>query len=188
MGFRLFIAGISLLSLLLPVSCSSIKGVERNAGEALMYGMVYSMENLPVSNVEVFIDGKSTTHTDAQGRFILVSKKRNNFSVSLVKSGYENVTENFHFEPMEVIHIVMVNAGQLITQAELSMDEGRYPEVVALCERALALNHERIDANYLKALGLIRMMEYEQARNILKELQTQIGEREYIQQILEGLR
>ena len=188
MGFRFVFAGISILSLLLQVSCSSIKGAERNTGEALMYGMVYNMENLPVSNAEVFIDGKSTTQTDAQGRFILISERRNDFTILLVKSGYENVTGNFHFEPMEVIHLIMVNAGQLVTQAEFSMDEGRYPEAVALCERALALNHERIDASYLKALGLVRMREYERARIILEELKTRIGEKEYIQQILEGLR
>ena len=180
-------AGILIFLIFLLLSCSSVKGLKKNSGEAYMYGMVYNEENMPVSNAEVFIDGESTTVTDAQGRFILISRHRNDFTVTLNKAGYETVTGNFHFEPMEVIHMVMVNAIQLITQAEFAMEEGRYHEVISLCDRALALNLERIDASYLKALALIRLKQYEGARIILEELQKQTGEKEYIQQVLEVL-
>jgi len=187
MDFRFSITRISIVLLLLPVSCSSVKGAKRISGEAVMYGMVYNNENSPVSGVEVLVDGRTVTLSDAQGRFVLASRQRKEFTLTLTKAGYENVTGFFRFEPMEVIHLVMVNADQLVRQAEFSMDEGRYHEVITLCDRALVLNAERIDASYLKALGLIRLREYDRARFMLLELQKKIGERDYIHQILERL-
>jgi len=152
-----------------------------------MYGMVYNDENIPMSNAEVFADGKNVYMTDPQGRFILSSRQRKEFTLTIVKNGYETITGKFRFEPMDVIHLVMMNAAHLINHAELAMDEGRYQEVVAFCDRALALNPDRIDASYLKALGLIRLREYGRARYILEELQKQAGEREYLRKALEGI-
>jgi hypothetical protein len=187
MDFRFPLTRISIVFLLIPISCSSVKGVKRISGEAVMYGMVYNHENIPVSSAEVIVDEKTVTLTDVQGRFILISKQRKEFTLSITKPGYETVTGKFYFEPMDVIHLVMVNANQLINQAELAMDEGRYHDVVAFCDRALALNSERIDALYLKALSLVRLREYDRARSVLLEMQEQIGEREYIHKVLEGL-
>jgi tetratricopeptide (TPR) repeat protein len=67
------------------------------------------------------------------------------------------------------------------------MDEGLYREVIELCDRALLLNPDRIDADYLKALARIRLREYEHARYILEKLQKKIGEREYINKAMEEL-
>ena len=156
-------------------------------GEMLMYGMVYNEDNVPVTNAEVKVDGRSVTMTDVQGRFILASKQRKEFSLSVVKAGYEEADGIFYFEPMNVIHLVMVNADQLINQAEYAMSDSRYHDAVELCNRALALNPERDDATYLKALALIRLREHERAKIILEELQERIGEREYIRRVLEGL-
>ena len=187
MGFKHRLVRILIVFLFLPVSCSSVKGAKRISGEAVMYGMVYNHENSPVSNAEVIVNGTIAAMTDVQGRFILTSKQRNEFSLTLKKSGYETVEGIFCFEPMDVIHIVMVNADQLLKLAEDAMDEGYYREVIAFCDRALALNQERIDALYLKALGLVRLREHDMARNILEALQDQLGEREYIRRVLEGL-
>ena len=187
MDFRFSITFFSIIFLLLPVSCSSVKGAKRISGEAVMYGMVYNNENMPVSNAEVIVDGKSIGITDAQGRFVLTSKQRKEFTITLKKPGYETVEGSFRFEPMDVIHMVMVNADQLVKLAEAAMDEGRYREVIAFCDRALDLNLERADAYYIKAISLIRLKEYGRARYILEELEKQLGEREYIRRILEEL-
>jgi hypothetical protein len=188
MGFRFFASRAAVAVLLLvAVSCSSIKGAKRISGEALMYGMVYTGENMPVSNAEVKVDGKAVAVTDAQGRFVLVSKQRNDFTLALTKTGYETIEGVFRFEPMEVIHLVMVNADQLVYQAELAMDEGRYRDVGAYCDRALVLNKDRIDASYLKALSFVRLREYDSARLVLTELQSRIGERDYIRRVLEDI-
>jgi hypothetical protein len=186
---RPFRAGllISVLFLLILLSCSSVKGVKRISGEAVMYGMVYNNESIPVSNAEVIVDKRTVALTDTQGRFLLSSKQRKDFKLSVVKQGYETVTGNFHFEPMEVIHLVMINADQLINNAEYAMDEGRYNDVLGFCNRALELNPERLDASYLKALAWVRLREYGDARKILEELQKKTGEREYIRKILETL-
>lgn len=187
MGFRSLLTRISIVFLFLLISCSSVKGAKRVSGEAVMYGMVYNNENTPVSNAEVIVDGKSVAITDVQGRFILFSKQRKEFTIALVKPGYETIEGNFRFEPSDVIHMVMINADQLVKLAEFAMDEGRYREVIAFCDRALALNLERIDAYYIKALCWIRLREYDCARHILRDLQKQFGEREYIRRVLEEL-
>ena len=188
MVFKHHVSVITLLIFLAIISCSSqVRGARRITGEAVMYGMVYNEENMPVSNAEVFIDGKSTTFTDTQGRFILISRQRNEFTLSVERTGYETVSGIFRFEPMDVIHLVMVNAIQLINRAEIAMAEGRFHDVIALCNRALALNAERIDASFLKALSLIRLREYDLARIILEELQERIGQRDYISRVLEDL-
>jgi len=187
MDSKFFMKVILILIVIFAVSCSSAKGVKRISGEAVMYGMVYNSENIPVVHAEVIVDGKTVIYTDAQGRFILSSKQRKDFTLSLAKAGYETVTGTFRFEPMEVIHTVMVNAGELLKQAEYAMDEARYNDVIKLCDRALDLSPDRFDVSYLKALSLIRLKEYGRARYILTELQKNLGEREYISRVLEGI-
>ena len=187
MDFKFSLTVTVLLILFFSVSCSSVRGVKRATGDALMYGMVYNNENMPVTSAQVVVDGRVATITDAQGRFFLSSRQRKEFTLSLVKTGYETVTGTFRFEPMEVIHIVMINADQLITLAEFAMDEGRFRDVIRFCDRAFALDPERIDAVYLKTLSLVRLREFDNARQILLELEEKIGEREYINWILERL-
>lgn len=172
---------------LLSPGCSSVKGTKRKFGEMLMYGIVFNEENMPVTNAEVKVDGRTVMLTDIQGRFILASRQRKEFTLTVTKEGYEEVTDVFCFEPMNVIHLLMINADQLVNQAEFAMSDGRFKDVVTLCDRALALNPERYDASYLKALAFVRLREYEQAGTILEELQERIGEREYIRKVLEGL-
>jgi tetratricopeptide (TPR) repeat protein len=172
--------------LLIPLSCSSVKGLKRNQGEEVMYGMVYNDENSPVAGAAVIVDGNRAAFTDAQGRFFLLAKRRREFILTLDKEGYEKVTGTFRFEPMEVIHLTMVNSDQLVYRAEIAMDEGRYRDAASYCGRALALDPARIDAPYLKALSLLRSGDYEQARYILESLEGRIGEREYIRKTLGG--
>ena len=187
MVFRLPVIRIVIALLLIPVSCSSVRGVKRISGEAMMYGMVYNEENMPVVGAEVFIDGKKTILTDTQGRFFLVSRQREEFTLMLVKAGYETIEGVFRFEPMDVIHLVMINAEQLMQRAEVAMEEGRYRDVINLCDRSLALNPGRIDAIYLKALSHVQLREYDRARYFLEDLQNRLGDRDYIRRVLEGL-
>jgi hypothetical protein len=156
MVFRNILFCISFVLLLIP-GCSSVKGVNRNTGEAIMYGMVYDGENIPVSGATVIVDGSNATITDTQGRFLLSSKQRKEFTLSVIKTGYETATGTFQFEPMNVIHLVMLNAEQLVKQAEFAMSDGRFRDVVSFCDRVLVLDSGRIDASYLKALGLVRL-------------------------------
>jgi tetratricopeptide (TPR) repeat protein len=178
---------VSFVCILLAVSCSSVRGVRKNTGEGVMYGMVYNDENIPVSGAAVFIDGKAESVTDTQGRFMLISRQRKEFEIGLEKAGYERVRAMFRFEPMEVIHLTMANAGQLVSRAELAMDEGRYGDAEAYCDRALRLDPFRIDAPYLKALSLLRRGEYERARTLLEGLRERIGDKEYIRKALEAV-
>jgi tetratricopeptide (TPR) repeat protein len=151
-----------------------------------MYGMVYNDDNVPVPGAVVSVNGRAVSLTDTQGRFILQSRQRNLIELSLDKPGYEAVRAVFRFEPMDVIHLTLVNAAQLVSRAELAMDEGRYEEAELYCTRALALDPGRLDAPYLKALSLIRQGRRDAALALLEELKARVGEKEYLLQVMEG--
>jgi hypothetical protein len=54
MELKLFRLPVFVVYVLLGVSCSSVRGVRKNTGEAVMYGMVYNGENVPVSGAVVW--------------------------------------------------------------------------------------------------------------------------------------
>jgi hypothetical protein len=176
------------VALILPLSCSGVKAVKRIGGQAVMYGMVYDDENLPVKNAVVAVDGKPVTATDVQGRFILISKKRETFAVAVEKSGYEKAAGEFVFDPMDVLHFKLVNADQLLYRAEQAMDERRFAEAIVLCDRALALEAAKADAVYLKALAYYQLRDYKQAASILEYLESLGGKKTYIDTLREALK
>jgi hypothetical protein len=180
-------AGILILAFLLPLSCTGVKGVKRNMGQAVMYGMVYDDENMPVQGAVVSINGRATVQTDIQGRFIIASKKRETFAITLEKAGYERVEAEFTFDPLNALHFTMVNAAQLVNRAEDAMDGRRYTDAIVLCERALVLEPRQPEALFLKALALVQVKQYDNARNVLYELENRVGPKDYIKALQEKM-
>jgi hypothetical protein len=183
-GFCLIIV---LPALVLP-SCKSVRGVKKIFGEALMYGMIYDGENMSVMGVEINIDGKLTSTSDVQGRFVLVSAKRNTHNIILAKPGYETTETTITFDPMEVMHFTMLNASQLAQMAEDAMEERRFKDAFDFCNRALNLEPDRTEIIFLKSLALFRQKKYVEARHTLEYLQDILGRREYIDILLQKIK
>jgi predicted nucleotidyltransferase len=158
--------------------------VKSNTGEALMYGMVYDDENTPLQGVEILIDGKIVSVSDVQGRFILISNKRDTFEIGLQKTGFEFIQDIFQFEPFDVLHFKMLNASQLLARAEIAMDEKRLADVVTYCSRSILLDNMKYDAMYLQAIALVKLSNFGEARTVLQTLEKHIGERDYITTLL----
>jgi hypothetical protein len=175
------------LFLVFPLSCSSVGGVKRNTGEALMYGMVYDDENLPVQNADIYTNGKKVSESDVQGRFVLRSLSRKEFEIRIKKGGYEESGAVLKFDPFNIIHIRMINAVQLLSQAEAAMDEHRFEEAVILCGRALALEDGMREALFLSALAFFRMGDGESAKTMLFVLQSKIGKKDYIDALMKEI-
>jgi tetratricopeptide (TPR) repeat protein len=179
--------GILIVALFLPLSCAGVQGVKRNMGQAVMYGMVYDDENMPVQGAVVSINGRVTAQTDIQGRFIINSKKRDSFLIELEKAGFEKVKAEFIFDPLDALHFTLVNAQQLLSRSEEAMDGRRYEQAIVLCDRALALEPRQPEALFLKALALVQTKQYASARNVLRELENRIGPKEYIKALQEKM-
>jgi hypothetical protein len=173
--------------LVFPLSCSSVGGVKRNTGQALMYGMVYDNENLPVQNALIYTNGVKVSESDVQGRFVLKSLFRNEFKITVVKPGYEEANAVLQFDPFNIIHIKMINAVQLLSQAESAMDERRWTDAVKLCERALALEENMPEALYLSALAFFRTGDTVTAKTRLMTLQRAVGKKDYIDVLMKEL-
>jgi tetratricopeptide (TPR) repeat protein len=142
---------------------------------------------MPVQGAIVYINDHAITRTDIQGRFIMSSKKREVFSIRLEKPGYEKVQAEFTFDPMDAMHFTMVNARQLISRAEKAMDERRFADAIRFLDRSLAFENTDPNALYLKALALVQLKQYDSARNVLWELETRVGPKDYINAVREKL-
>ncbi|MDR2767433.1 MAG: hypothetical protein LBB82_03800 [Treponema sp.] len=181
-------AAAAVLLLTVPLSCASVREVKRSSGEALMYGMIYDGENMSVQGVTVYVDGKAAASSDVQGRFILVSKKRNRLAVRLEKNGYESIETEVRFDPMEALHFTLLNGSQLLGMAENAMEESRYADAEELCGRVLNLERDRIEALFLRSLALFRQRKADEAHYALEYLRSITGDRSYIQTLLSAIK
>lgn len=163
---------VSILSILaawaLAVSCASVK--PNDAGPPL-YGMVYDMDNLPVQNALVSIDGRDAASTDVNGRFALSGLPFGTYEVSLRKEGYELLTTRVeYFSWTQVLYVKMISADQLLAKAESAISERRWGEAQDFVDRAERVGPDAPAALYLKAVVSFRRGDAENAKNILEGL------------------
>ncbi|MDR0455444.1 MAG: hypothetical protein LBH20_02010 [Treponema sp.] len=177
---------LSLAALL--ADCRSISVPKRAIQDAgMIYAMVYDYENTPVYGVTVFIDGKKYTESDLQGRFVLEFRKGGKYTIRLEKSGYELIEDTFTYDPMNVFYFKMVNASQLLSQAEEAMEQYAYMEAEELINRMLNLEPNRPDILYFQSIVLYRQGRKAEARVILENLQSGGIDGKYIKEFLDKL-
>jgi tetratricopeptide (TPR) repeat protein len=169
-GNNIKTAGGVLLLFVLFISCQTGQPVKRLSDESIMYGMIYDYESSPVSSVAVFINGRKIADSDIQGRFILNDVKKGTYTIKLTKKGYEEREEQFTYEPLNVLYFKMLNAGQLASLAENSMDEYNYAAAESLIDRALKIEPERPDIVFLKSINYYLQKKYDESRALLENL------------------
>ncbi|MDR1239719.1 MAG: hypothetical protein LBK27_06370 [Treponema sp.] len=169
-GNNIKMAGGILLLVFLFMSCQTGRPIKRLSDESIMYGMIYDYESSPVSSVAVFLNGRKIADSDIQGRFVLNNVKRGTYTIRLAKKGYEELQEQFNYEPLNVLYFKMFNAAQLISLAEIAMDESNYKTAETLIDRALKIEPERPDILFLKSIVFYLQKEYDKSRSLLEEL------------------
>ncbi|MCL2293353.1 MAG: carboxypeptidase-like regulatory domain-containing protein [Spirochaetes bacterium] len=163
-----FFLFITLLSLLF-ISCSGLKGRVVTDG-GIMYAMIYDYDNAAVSGVLVKVNGKPIVRSDMHGRFILDFKKKGEYTIELSRRGYETLTQVFEYNPMNVLYFRMITANQLLSLAEIELDNFSYESAEKYLVRANALEPFRIDILYLKSITLFLQRKYAEAERVLLEL------------------
>jgi len=160
-------------------SCNSIKG-RVATDEGIMYAMIYDYDNIPVSGVVVKANEKEIVKSDVHGRFILDFKKTGEYKIELSKKGYETLTQNFEYNPMNVLYFKLITAEQLVALAEEEMDKFCYEEAEKYIQRAYLLEPLRADIIYLKSINLVLQKKYIEAKKVFKELKEKGYSSKYI--------
>jgi tetratricopeptide (TPR) repeat protein len=164
------VRGFLFIFIVLCNSCQTGKPIKRLSDDGLMYAMIYDYDNTPLSGVAVYLNGRKNVDSDILGRFILESVKKGEYQIRLVKKGYEEVEGTFQYEPMNVLYFKMINADQLISQAEAAIDANDYTAAENHLDRALALEPRRPDILFLKSITYYLQNRYADSSAILEEL------------------
>jgi len=159
-----------LLASALLFSCQSAKAIKRASKDGLMYAMIYDYSNTPVTGVTVYLNKKKVAESDIQGRFVLDKTDKGEYTIRLVKKGYENLEEKFNFDPLQVLYFKMIDTSQLITLAENSLENMELTAAQNYIDRALVLESSRPDILYLKSIILYLQEKNEEAAKILEGL------------------
>jgi hypothetical protein len=152
----------------LVFSCKTVKQKRADSEGGIMYAMIYDYENTPVSGAEIYIDQKKYTESDINGRFILEVTRPGNYSVMVQKSGYEILEREFKFDPLGILYLKLINATQLLIQAENAMEQYNYDDAGQMIDRALAIEQYRPDALFLKSVLLYLCREYNESKKTLE--------------------
>jgi tetratricopeptide (TPR) repeat protein len=105
----------------------------------------------------------------------------------LEKSGYELLEDTFTYDPMNVLYFKMVNASQLVSQAEEAMEQYAYKGAEELINRALNLEPNRPDILYFQSIVLYYQGRKAEARELLENLQNRGIDGDYIKDFLNKL-
>ncbi len=167
------------------VSCNTNKSPRAYNDSGMMYAMIYDYDNLPVTGVNVLINGKKTVDSDIQGRFILDIAKPGEYTITLTKNGYEPIEEDFIYDPMNVLYFKMINASQLLVFAEDAIDQHAYESAESYLNRAVLLEPYRSDVLYLKSILYYVQNRYPEAKEQL-DYMISLGIRdEYVKKLLD---
>jgi len=160
--------GCVLLGITLLVSCKGTPALLINEG--IMYAMIYDFDNTPVSAVAVYIDDKKVADSDIQGRFLMDGMKNGEYSIKLIKRGYETFEDFFYFEPLNVLYFKIINTSQLVALAETALDNGEFSIAESYIDRALVIEPNRPDILFLKSITFYLQARNEEAAEILENL------------------
>jgi len=150
--------------------------------------MIYDFDNTPVNGVLVYINNKKVVDSDIQGRFILDSMKKGEYSIKLTKRGYETFEEKFSFDPLQVLYFKMINTEQLITLAETALDNKEFAVAENYINRALQIEPSRPDILFLKSVCYYLQDRNKEAVEILENLIKSNNNNPSISQLLERIR
>ena len=171
---RLLMIIASIVLLIAVSGCNTVKEMRIKDEQPTMFGMIYDWGNNPVSGVSVYVNGAFTATSDFQGRFVLAINKNDEYAIRLEKKGYETIDGFFISEPLSILYYRMINADELIGEAEKHIESFEYDSALRCVDRALALEEFRYDAAYLKGVIYFKQNKFDEALAAL-ELSRQLG-------------
>ena len=101
-------------------------------------GMIYDVNNEPVSDVEIYINEKKQSISDIYGHFSLIGLNLSkSYSLKASKKNFEDVILTFTYSaPSQVIYLRMYSSSELLSFAETKVKEKKYNEAEEFLDRA----------------------------------------------------
>ena len=159
-----------LVSILIPLLLAGCKSTPKENTE--IRGMIFNAENEPVSNAQIFLDGKKITSSDIYGHFTLeklVPFKE--YSVLASKKGYEDSSIDFDYtNGSQIIYLRMYSSFELINLAENSVRQKNYSEAESFLSRAQKTGENTLSIKYLFAVINYYKKDYEKSLQYTDEL------------------
>lgn len=146
-----FVLGVGLW---VGLACASY--LPAGPAQSLLQGMVYSLDRLPVAevNVKVLRTGNQigTTRTDSNGRFALDRVESGPLEIQLEKAGFEPMVLNLNFgTTTQVLYAQIINGPQLNKLALEALERKEWQKAADLMARSLKLDKDDPEALYLQA-------------------------------------
>jgi len=158
----------SLLAISLLSSCVTV-----GKGNLLQTnGMIYDLDNKPVNDVVVTVDGKTVTSTDINGHFSLATlEARKLYEFNFGKLGFESVPMSLVCtDPSQVIYVKMASGNQLLGEAEKYLKASDWKNASILLDRALKTDRDKTELTYLQASFLYLKKDYAAALTALVKM------------------
>lgn len=135
-------------------------------------GMIYDLENRPVSEAFIEVDGKKVSSTDINGHFSLSNMKLGqSYSIRFLKPLHEVVELKFSYtDASQVIYVNLASGKQLVSMAESALKESDWQKTERFLDRAIAAGYDQTETAYLRASMLYRKKEFNDAYDIIKKL------------------
>ncbi len=171
----LLTAACLLIAAFLFASCASFMGNKDKFPP--LNGMIYDRENRPVTDASIQIDGAYAASSDIHGHFSLANVKQGlTHHLLVTKKGFEqSEVDLIYSDPTQVLYINMFTAGQLISEAEKSLQAQDWTLTQSFLARAQAAGGDQTAMSYLNAVLLIKTDKYPEAVSALKALELTSG-------------
>ena len=170
---------------LLFLSCATSKNSIIDFKKAPLYGMIYDLNNNPLSGVLIKIktEHNTTAETDPEednivrqaisdinGRFVIPNLKKGNHTLFSSLEDFEKMQLEFAFlNRTRVMYLKMVSLNNLLQYAEDALGKKEYKEAGEMLKRAAVLKPEVPQMLYLKAVLFFKEQQPEQAEEYFKD-------------------
>jgi hypothetical protein len=152
--------------------CSCASGPKTKHKSQALYGMIYDRDNRPVSNADIYVNGKYQASSDIQGHFTISPiKPKARYAIRVVKPEWEKIETSVSFmDPSHVLYLHIFSADQLLAEAEAALGDKDWNGAETFLSRALAAGAETLPAEYLRAILARGREQYAEAHAILKTI------------------
>jgi tetratricopeptide (TPR) repeat protein len=155
--------------------CATTKSPKVSTTSAVLRGMVYNENRMPVQDVSVSW-GDATEKialTDIHGRYYLPGVPFGTVTLHFKKGGFESLDWTFSFNgPTQVVYVQMANLDELLDNAADAIQQRNWTEANSYLSRIKKLDADNRVAVFLHAELLSRQGNPEQAAALLEGLSS----------------
>ena len=183
-----------ILTIILFTACQSAPEDYSNFEKAHLQGIIYDIDNQPVSQVSIYLvqitpfeDDKEENAenkkegpierrqvSDIRGRFLFADLPKGEYKIEYSKEKYEKVQTKIVFErKTQILYAKIISFNQLIQLSQNALENRKKDIALEYINRAEVLDASSPLLQYLKAVYLYNILDYEGAIDILENLKKE---------------